>query len=179
MIAPVLETARYTVMKIGFDYSNVTAAILSENGDEAAEQIAGILAEADESAPDVTPKEVGSTDYLFKFDEFLADAGVYAYEGWLDAEVTAEPVVGRFWVDFYLRLPKGFEPDGAKQIPGPNGIAKVTWDDSAPNNITISVLRKSLDEIEERNRTEAFRDSQAMAKAKQKEPSIGDGGPPQ
>lgn len=162
-------------MKTNFNYATVTAALLSENGDEAAEHIAEILAEGDKE-PDTTPKEVGSTDYLFKFDEFLGDSGVYAFEGWLDAEVMNEPVVGRFWVDFYLKLPKEHDTAGAKQIPGKNGIAKVTWDEEHPLCITISVLRRSLDEIEERNRTEAYQDSRAMANAKQKEPSIGGGG---
>lgn len=160
-------------MKTNFNYATVTAALLSENGDEAAEQIAEILAEGDAKGPDTTPKEVGSTDYLFKFDEFLGDSGVYAFEGWLDAEVLAEPVVGRFWVDFYLKLPKDHDAAGAKQIPGKNGIARVTWDDERPLCVTVSVLRRSLDEIEERNRIEAYQASQAMANAKQKEPSIG------
>lgn len=161
-------------MKNALDYSQVASILLAEDGDDAIDELAEILSESEE---ETKSKENSSIDYLFKFDEFLSDIGIYAYAGWMDAVVVEEPVVGRFWVDFYLKLPEDVEMDGAKQLPGPNGVARISVSDDDKRLITISVLRRTLDEIEERNRREAFKSSQAMAQAKLKTKSDGEQNP--
>jgi hypothetical protein len=115
----------------------------------------------------VEPQETDPLSYLMKFEEYVDDAGIYAFEGWGDAVVMCEPEVGRFWVKYRLLLPKEVDMAGAKQLPGRDGVATIELTDhqSGGKVATISFLRRALDELERRNRREAAEEGDSVADA--------------
>lgn len=148
------------------NYDTISRALL-EAGDDDTQEIAEIVLEAAAEA-----SETDAMSYLFKLDEYMDDAGVYVYKGWLDMVVAAEPIVDRFWVTYKFYLPEGSDVRAARQIPGPHGVGKVTFDKVSRGNIvTIMILRRALDELEFRNRREAGLASKPMADAEQVVPA--------
>jgi hypothetical protein len=92
-------------------------------------------------------------NYILKFEEYLDDHDIYLFDGWEDAVLVSAPEIDKFWVTIYLFCPEKVDLRGALRITndkeGQNQI-KVKKCEGG-NILQFKVLKRYLDQIEERN----------------------------
>lgn len=94
-------------------------------------------------------------NYLLKFEEYLDDHDLYLFQGWEKGEIVEKPKVEKFWVTFYVRVPGDCELKGARRLTNDKegqNVVKVKALDDGTHLVMFKILKRYLDEIEQRNK---------------------------
>ena len=94
-------------------------------------------------------------NYLLKFEEYLDDHDLYLFHGWEKGEIVEKPKVEKFWVTFYVRVPGDCELKGARRLSNDKegqNVIKVKDLDDGTHLVMFKILKRYLDEIEQRNK---------------------------
>ena len=138
------------------DLQHVVDMIL--DGDDTSARQALLLENEEEEIVRAMGNEVTFLNYLIKFEEYLDEHDIYLFDGWDDAAVIKPPKVEKFWVSFYLLLPKGADLRGAMRIKSnkeAQNEVKIRKLDDGSVVVKFKILKRYLDAIEARNKERA------------------------
>lgn len=127
-------------------YDSIAKCLLTETPTE---DIADIILE---SQDDVATED-DQMSYLLKLEQYLDSVDIYAFKGWMDAQIMGAPEITKFWVKVDLLLPDGTDIEGAYRIIGKNTENRVKFKKTPRGRVAkVAVLRWMLDDIERQNR---------------------------
>jgi hypothetical protein len=102
--------------------------------------------------------EVNYVNYLMKFEQYLDDHDIYAFDKWEDAEIIATPKVDRFWVTIWMKLQPGTDMRGAKRLLNDKeNQNEISYREEPDETVLMKfkILRRLLDKIEIENKENA------------------------